>query len=129
MLDDKYTDNLPEVHGVLKQLRRVADSFRGRQVALIGETWVKDISDLRKMYGHHNDELQLPMDLRVGFIDKMDAARFRALITEAQTKLNGNEPLFVLDNHDRPRWDRYGDGVHNADIGRVISNFCLNLQR
>jgi alpha-glucosidase len=124
-LDDKYTDNLPEVHGVLKQLRRVADSFPGRQVALIGETWVKDISDLRKMYGPQNDELQLPMDLQVGFIDKMDAPRFRQLITEAETQLNGNEPLFVLDNHDRPRWDRYGDGVHNTDIGRVLSTVML----
>lgn len=123
-LDDKYTDNLPEVHGVLKQLRRVADSFN-KQVVLIGETWVNDISDLRKMYGPNNDELQLPMDLRVGFVDKMDAARFRTLITEAQTKLNGNEPLFVLDNHDRPRWDRYGDGVHNADIGRVLSTVII----
>ena len=124
-LDDKYTDNLPEVHGVLKQLRRVADSFRDRQVALIGETYVNDIGDLRRMYGLHNDELQLPMDLRVGFIDKLDVARFRTLITEAETKLNGNEPLFVLDNHDRPRWDRYGDGVHNTDIGRVISTVII----
>lgn len=123
-LDDKYTDNLPEVHGVLKQLRRVADSFN-KQVVLIGETWVNDISDLRKMYGPKNDELQLPMDLRVGFVDKLDVARFRTLITEAQTQLNGNEPLFVLDNHDRPRWDRYGDGVHNTDIGRVLSTIML----
>lgn len=123
-LDDKYTDNLPEVHGVLKQLRRVADSFN-KQVVLIGETWVKDISDLRKMYGPKNDELQMPMDLRVGFVDKLDVARFRTLISEAQTKLNGNEPLFVLDNHDRPRWDRYGDGVHNTDIGRVLSTIML----
>jgi alpha-glucosidase len=52
-------------------------------------------------------------------------ARFRALITEAETKLNGNTPLFVLGNHDRPRWDRYGDGVHNADIGRVISTVII----
>jgi alpha-glucosidase len=113
------------VHGVLKQLRRVADSFPDRQVVLIGETWVKDISDLRKMYGPKNDELQMPMDLRVGFVDKLDVARFRTLITEAETQLNGNEPLFVLDNHDRPRWDRYGDGVHNTDIGRVLSTIML----
>ena len=124
-LDDKYTDNLPEVHGVLKQLRRVADNFRGRQAVLVGETYVNDIGDLKKMYGLHNDELQLPMDLRVGFIDKLDVARFRALITEAETRLNGNEPLFVLDNHDRPRWDRYGDGVHNTDIGRVLSTVII----
>jgi alpha-glucosidase len=123
-LDDKYTDNLPEVHDVLKQLRRVADSS-GRDVVLIGETWVKDISDLRKMYGEKNDELQMPMNLLVGFIDKLDATTFRKRITESQTQLNGNEPLFVLDNHDRPRWDRYGDGVHNTDIGRVLATVII----
>jgi alpha-glucosidase len=123
-LDDKYTDNLPEVHDVLKQLRKVADSS-GKEVVLIGETWVKDISDLRRMYGENNDELQMPMDLQVGFIDKLDAAMFRKRIDEAQTQLNGNEPLFVLDNHDRPRWDRYGDGVHNTDIGRVLSTVMI----
>jgi len=41
---------------------------------------------------------------------------------DAETGLNGNTPLFVFDNHDRPRLDmRYGDGVHNSDIQRVIS--------
>ncbi len=28
--------------------------------------------------------------------------------------LDGNQPLIVFDNHDNPRWDRYGDGIHNT---------------
>ncbi|MDE1939727.1 MAG: alpha-glucosidase [Alphaproteobacteria bacterium] len=122
---DRYSSNLPEVHGVLRQLRRVADSYEGRNIVLIGETWVGSVTELRKMYGAHDDELQLPMDLQVGFIDKFDTNRFRTLINDAETGIGGNEPLFVLDNHDKPRWDRYGDGVHNQDIGRVLSTVII----
>jgi len=124
-LDDSRTNNLPGVHNVLRRLRRVADGYTGRQIVLIGETYVGSIADLKKMYGAHDDELQLPMDLQVGFVDRLDAARFRKLIGDAETGLGGDEPLFVLDNHDKPRWDRYGDGVHNADIGRVLSTVIL----
>ncbi|MDE2182939.1 MAG: glucohydrolase [Alphaproteobacteria bacterium] len=122
---DKYSSNLPEVHGVLRQMRRIADGYGDRNVVLIGETWVGTTAALRKVYGAHDDELQLPMDLQVGFIDKLDTARFRTLINDAETGIGDNEPLFVLDNHDRPRWDRYGDGVHNKDIGRMLSTVIL----
>ncbi|MBU6298839.1 MAG: alpha-glucosidase [Alphaproteobacteria bacterium] len=124
-LDDTRTNNLPGVHDVLRKLRSIADSYRGRQIVLIGETYVSSVADLRKMYGLHNDELQLPMDLQVGFINKLDVDLFRRRITEAETGLDGDEPLLVLDNHDNPRWDRYGDGVHNLDIGRVLATVVL----
>jgi len=124
-LDDTRTNNLPEVHDILRQVRKVADEASNKEAVLIGETYVADISDLKKMYGVGNDELQMPMDLQVGFINKLDVARFRKLLTDAQTGLGGNEPLLVLDNHDNPRWDRYGDGIHNEDIGRVLSAVIL----
>jgi alpha-glucosidase len=120
-LDDKETNNLPEVHDVLRQLRQVTDSYKGRHVVLIGETYLSNIGDLRKMYGLHDDELQLPMDMQVGFINKLDVNLFRQRINEAETEIDGHEPLFVFDNHDNARWDRYGDGIHNEDIGRVLA--------
>lgn len=124
-VDRSKTDNLPDVNRVLKQLRAVTDSTRdpkwGKKAVLIGETYVGSIADLRRLYGAHNDELNLPMDTQVGFINKLDAAEFRKKIDDAETELNGNEPLFVFDNHDNPRWDRYGDGVHNTEIGRMLA--------
>ncbi|MFZ0661922.1 MAG: alpha-glucosidase [Acidobacteriaceae bacterium] len=124
-VETNKTDGLPQVNGVLKQLRKVADSTSdpkwGRKVVLIGETYVDSIADLRKLYGPHNNELNLPMDMQVGFINKLDVAEFRKNINDAETGLNGNEPLFVFDNHDNPRWDRYGDGIHNQDIGRMLA--------
>ena len=126
-----YTDNLPEVHGVLRQLRQATDAAGGGRVALIGETYLRSIADLRKMYGPGNDGLELPMDMQVGFINKFDVSLFRQRIDDAETQIGGDEPLFVFDNHDNPRWDRYqigaqgtpdfGYGPYHNDIGRVIA--------
>jgi alpha-glucosidase len=124
-LDDAMTNNLPEVHDVLRELRQVADSYKGRDIVLIGETYLKSISDLKKMYGEKNDELQMPMDMQIGFINKLDVNLFRERIDQVQNEINGNEPLIIFDNHDNPRWDRYGDGTHNQDIGRVIATILF----
>jgi alpha-glucosidase len=119
------TDNLPEVGDVLKELRHVADTTSdpkwGRRVVVIGETYVNSIADLRRLYGPHNDELNLPMDMQVGFINKLDVPTFRKNINDAETQLGGNEPLFVFDNHDNPRWDRYSDGKHTDEIGKMLA--------
>ena len=114
------TDNLPKVSEVLKELRQVSNATKGRKVVLIGETYVGSIGDLRRLYGS-NDELDLPMDLQVGFINKFDVPSFRSKINDAETGLDGFEPLFVFDNHDNQRWDRYSDGTHTTDIGRMLA--------
>jgi alpha-glucosidase len=124
-LDDAMTNNLPEVHDILRELRQVANSYKGREVVLIGETYLKSINDLAKMYGAKDDELQLPMDMQIGFINKLDVSLFRQRIDEVQNNVNGNEPMLIFDNHDNPRWDRYGDGTHNQDIGRVIATILF----
>lgn len=124
-LDDSYTNNLPEVHRVMRDLRKLADSYPGDRV-LIGETYLPNIQELRKWYGPNHDELQLAMDMRVGFLNRLDASEFRERIGQAERGLNGYQPLFVFDNHDNPRsWDRYGDGVHNEEIARVIAAMLL----
>jgi alpha-glucosidase len=123
------TDNLPEVNDVLRELRQVADQTQGRKVVLIGETYLESVADLAKLYGPHNDELDLPMDMQVGFPpsgdNRLDAVRLRLRINEAETKINGNIPLFVFDNHDNPRWDRYVTDAHREDVGRAIATILF----
>ncbi len=120
----EYTDNLPELHEVLREMRHVVNEFPGR--VLIGETYVATIGDLAKMYGAKNDELQLPMDTQFGFVNKLSAAAFRVKLRDAEMGLNGNTPLLVFDNHDNRRsWNRYGDGEHNAEIAKVIATLLL----
>jgi alpha-glucosidase len=120
----EYTDNLPEVHDVLKQLRDVTNQYPGS--ILIGETYLHTAKDLLKMYGSKNDELQLPMDTQLGFLNKLSAPDFRSMLTDAETELDGNPPLFVFENHDNKRLiDRYGDGVHNDAIARLLATLLL----
>jgi alpha-glucosidase len=125
-LSDVYTNNLPEVHDVMRRLRTMADTYPGERV-LIGETYVPKTADLASWYGGRlHNELQLPMDTLFGLGGKLDAGTFRRHMLEAATELNGAQPLFVFDNHDNIRsWDRYGDGVHNAAIAKIIAALLL----
>jgi alpha-glucosidase len=124
ILSDEYTDNLPEVHDVLRELRKVSDEFPGR--VLIGETYLPNVSELLKAYGAHDDELQLPMDMQFGMTNRLSVRDFRARLREAETELRGNMPLLVFDNHDNTRsWNRYGDGVHNLAIAKLLATLLL----
>jgi alpha-glucosidase len=119
-----YTNNLPEVHEVLRELRHVTNEYPG--VVLIGETYLPNIGELAKMYGKNRDELHLPMDMQFGFLNKLSVPDFREKLFEAETELNGNPPLFAFDNHDNIRGiDRYGDGAHNDDIQRLLATLLL----
>ncbi len=124
--DKSNYDNLPEVHDAMRRLRTLVNSYPGDRV-LIGETYLKSAEDLNRWYGGaKHDELQLPMDLQVGFQKQLDAATLRQLIDDAETKIDGNQPLFVFDNHDNPRsWDRLGDGAHDPEIARVVAAALL----
>ena len=124
ILNEEYTDNLPEVHDVLRQLRRVTDGFPGR--VLIGETYLPNVQELLKMYGRHDDELQLPMDMQVGMINRLAIADFRSRLEEAEGQIGGRTPLLVFDNHDNIRsWNRYGDGAHDPAIAKVLAALLL----
>jgi alpha-glucosidase len=120
----QYTDNLPEVHDVLREMRKVTDEFPGR--VLIGETYLPNIEELAKMYGRANDETQLPMDLQFIMHPDFSVAGLRRRLGEAEGRLNGNLPLFVSDNHDNRRsWDRLGDGKHNEEMARLLATLLL----
>ena len=130
-LDNSKTDNLPGVHEVMQQMRAAADPFSSSKFpgsrVLIGETYLQNVNDLAKMYGPPGKpEFQLPMDTQIGFINKLDVATFRSKLDDAETRLQGHIPLLVFDNHDNPRLDlRYGDGVHDQDIERVIATMLF----
>jgi alpha-glucosidase len=128
-LNNIYTDNLPEVHDVIRRMRAMVGKYRGDRV-LIGETYLPNTAELDKWYGGaKKDELQLPMDMIVGFANKLDANRFRARISEVETEVHGSQPLLVFDNHDNIRsWERYGDGVHNLAIAKLIATMLLTTR-
>lgn len=130
-LDGSKTFVTPPMHRVMQEMRAKIDTFSSNMFpgtrVLIGEVYTSEISQLVRMYGPPDKpEFQLPMDTEVGFIDKLDVAAFRARLNDAETKFGANIPLLLFDNHDNPRVvTRYGDGVHDTDIQRVIAIVLL----
>jgi alpha-glucosidase len=129
ILSDIYTNNLPEVHDVIRRMRAMVAKYPGDRV-LIGETYLPNTAELDKWYGGaKKDELQLPMDMIVGMENKLDPEAFRARINEVETEVHGSQPLLVFDNHDNIRsWERYGDGVHNVQIAKLVGALLLTTR-
>jgi alpha-glucosidase len=146
ILSDIYTDNLPEVHGVIRSMRAMVDSYSpsaypGQRV-LVGETYLPNTAALLPWYGTpQHPELQLPMDMLVGFHTEggvsgpnvhLNLNHFRHSLTEMETALDGHQPLLVLDNHDNPRsWDRFADlsnRRYDAAIARIIATILYTTR-
>jgi len=119
-----HNTKLPEVHTALQDLRKIADEYNA---VLIGETWTKDITELKNYYGENSNELQMPMDLMFGTVNKLSAPEFRRQIAAVDTA--GGWPVFVISNHDMVRsYNRYGDGVHNNEIAKLMASLYLTLR-
>ena len=122
--EHKYTTKDPEVHDVLRDLRKVADEHGA---VLIGETWTKDINELKQYYGEHSNELQMPMDLMFATVNQLSAPEFRRQIAAVDGA--GGWPVFVISNHDIERsYNRYGDGEHNDEIAKLMASLYLTLR-
>jgi len=121
----KYTDNLPEVHEVLREMRKLVDQYPGNPV-LISEADEPNITELTKMYGVKDDEVQLPMDFQIADVNKLSAPDFRRLLNEIDKNAAGGQAHYFFSNHDQPRqWDRYGDGAHNDQIAKLMAALLL----
>ncbi len=119
-IQHKYTDDLPEVHDVLKEVRRVVDKYPGDPV-LVTEADEPNVEALARMYGQ-NDEVQLPMDFQIADVNELSAARFRELFNQIEDNSAHGQPEFFFSNHDQRRqWDRYGDGEHNDQIAKLMA--------
>ncbi len=139
-LNDEYTNMLPEVHDVLRRMRRMVDTYPGNRV-LIGETYLPNTSELLKWYGGEAGslpELQLPMDLLVGFHTEggagsspnisLNVDHFRQFVGEVETQIGTNWPLLVFDNHDNPRsWDRFTTAEETPEQKKQIAKIVATV--
>ena len=127
-MDNVYNDRLPEVHDVLKELRKVTDSYPGHRV-LIGETGGKDVAQLSTMYGTHNDEIQLPMNFFFADVNKLSVPDFRREIEAWDKNPAHGWPVYLFSNHDQVRhYVRYGDGQHNDEIAKLTAAMLMTLR-
>jgi alpha-glucosidase len=142
------TTDLPEVHGVLRRMRAMIDSyppnFYPNNRVLVGEIYVSRTAELLQWYGTPSaPELQLPMDTLVGFHTEgegqptganvaLSLAHFRQSISGMETELDAHQPLLVFDNHDNPRsWDRFADlqnRRYDPEIARLIATILYTTR-
>lgn len=125
-MDDKFNYLLlPEIKGTMRDLRKVLDSYPDNPV-LLGETTAEKIEQLVAAYGKNNDEIQLPMDFRFAYINKLSAPEFRKKIAEIDVNDAGGQPTYVFSNHDIVRhYNRYGDGKNNDQIAKLTATLLL----
>jgi alpha-glucosidase len=68
----------------------------------------------------------MPMDFLFARVDKLSAPEFRTQIAGVNS---AGWPVYVLSNHDIVRaYVRYGDGVHNDAIAKLMAGLYLTLR-
>jgi len=117
-----FSANRPETHGVYRAWRRLADSYHPPRV-LLGETFVLDVADLARYYGH-DDELHLAFNFPFA-LAKLDAPTLASVVDQTMATLPASAcPTWTASNHDILRFpSRWCDG----DPRRVRAALSLLL--
>ena len=99
-----YDKAHPDVHGVLRELRTLLDSYDGQAPRVaIGELAVFTLQEWASYYGANLDELHIPFNFSfLGARWNAEAIRLVVDATEAILPV-GAWPNYVLGNHDEPR--------------------------
>jgi len=125
-MQNKFNTNLPELHDVLRKMRKVADETKAVLI-LIGETWTSNVTELERYYGQGGNELQMPMDFMFATVNKLSPPEFRRQIAAVYGAHVW--PVFLISNHDMIRsYNRYGDGKNNDTIAKLMGAFYLTLR-
>ena len=86
--------------------------------------------------GAAKDQFQLPMDYIYGFPtmatgtlgrkSELSVNYYRQQLTAIESQIHGSQPFLFFDNHDNVRsFIRFGDGVHDAAIAKVVAALLL----
>jgi alpha-glucosidase len=115
---------LPELHGVLRRWRALADEQEPARV-LVGEG-VIDGGQVAAFYGSGEDELHMTFHLGLANAP-FEADALRAVVEEAERVLPpGAQPLWTLGNHDIARYGtRWGDGDPRRARAALVLLFGL----
>ncbi len=108
-LEHKYDIDQPEIHDVIRAMRKVFDSYDGDRV-MIGETAFLEPETLARYYGTDLDGLHVPFNFTLHWRATWNPAHMRELIQPYYDALPpGAMPNFVIGSHDRVRpATRYG---------------------
>jgi alpha-glucosidase len=99
--DHCYDLDQPEVHGIIRDFRAIADDYKDR--VLIGEVWFRPIQRWTAYYGEELKGFHLPFNF--GLMEQpWRADGMRAAVSQLEDSIPvGAWPNNVLGNHDSPR--------------------------
>jgi alpha-glucosidase len=98
-----YSMNRPEVHGVYRGWRELADGLDPPRV-FVGEAWVYDIARWATFYGSRDDEFHLVFNFRL-VTAPFEAESLRAVVEATELALPGSAwPAWAGSNHDIVRF-------------------------
>lgn len=111
----EYTSNRPEVHGILKHWRQLANGYDPARV-LLGETNVEALETLAAFYGDGQDELSLSFNFP--FIESpFEAQALRDVVERTEALLPpGSWPVWTGSNHDVSRLATRWAGGHPGKV-------------
>ena len=120
--DGRYTENQPEVHQVIREMREVINEYDNR--VFIGEIYLP-MPQLMEYYGLALDEVHLPFNFQFLEMPSWQAQEIRRCVDRYKSALpEGAWPNWVLGNHDRPRIaDRIG-----REQARIAQMLLLTLR-
>ncbi len=99
--DRVYSEDRPEVHEVVKEMRELADSYGER--VLIGEIYLP-VERLMAYYGEKMDGVHLPFNFQLILLEEWTAESVRRIVEDYEALLpKGGWPNWVLGNHDQSR--------------------------
>jgi alpha-glucosidase len=95
-----YTYNRPEVHEIIKRMRKLFDEYDER--VMVGEIYLP-YPELMRYYGENNDETHMPFNFQLLLVP-WDADMIRATVSAYEGALpTTGWPNWVLGNHDNHR--------------------------
>ena len=96
-----YSEDRPEVHEIVKEMRELADYYGGR--VLIGEIYLP-VERLMAYYGEEMDGVHLPFNFQLILLEEWTAESVRSIVENYESLLpEGGWPNWVLGNHDQSR--------------------------
>ncbi len=112
-----YTNNLPEVHDLIIEMRKVLDEYNERM--MVGEIYLPN-EDLVKYYGTpEKRECHLPFNFQL-INAPWDAAKVRKMVDDYEAILPADAwPNWVLGNHDQHRLATRVGG-HQARVANML---------
>jgi alpha-glucosidase len=121
-----FSMNRPETHGILRDWRRVADSYDPPR-ALVGEVYVLDLPAWVVYYGSGSDELDLAFNFVLAHAS-LDAGQMRSVVAMTEELLPpGAWPGWTGSNHDAGRFTTRWCGGDEA-LARCALLILLTLR-